>query len=399
MRSGQVFASDAADASAARFAILSVGAVGSVGSVLCDAHHRAILGETYLPGGDNGITELQSLHDFHFRRAAQTGLDFSAHRFAVDDFPDGHLAALRHDRFLGNHQRVFTLRQNQLDASEHAGLELAFRVFNASAQRGGTARTVDLRIDRIDFRPEGFSRQRIDHDFQHLAFFCQIGIFFRHAEIHLDARDVFQVDQVGAVFHIVADADVADADNAGERRPDLELGQPGLRQRELRFQYLHVGFGLVLRPFGDELLACQILVAVEVRFRDAEFGFRLQHFGLIDAGIEPHQQLAFFHLLAIAEIEPGDAARDFGSNNHRLIRTQRPDRIDIVDQAGTGNLGHVDCRRRSACRRPRAGGLFDRCLWRALRVIRIGSHRGNAERGHAGVHQSPQVHLCLNKWK
>ena len=79
-----------------------------------------------------------------------------------------------------------------------------------------------------------------------------------HAEVDLQRIDRLEVDHVGALLHVVADRHDAQADDAGERRLDLGLGEPRLGQRDRGLGDAQVVLGLVLRLARDEVALRQV---------------------------------------------------------------------------------------------------------------------------------------------
>ena len=95
-------------------------------------------------------------------------------------------------------------------------------------------------------------------------------------------------------------------------------------------------------------------------------GLGLLQLRLLQRVVELHQQLAAPHALAVAEVEPRDAAADLGAQHHALARTQAAHGLRVVVRAriastrptstGTGPLG--------AARRPPGGAVAGRVAGR-----------------------------------
>ena len=149
---------------------------------------------------------------------------------------------------------------------------------------------------------------------------------------------------------------------AVKRREDAHLGQSRLRQLQLRLGHLRIGCRRVLSARADELAACQIFAAFEVRQREVILGFHLRDFGFVQRVIERDQKLP---LRASLKADGRDAARHFGSQDHAFIRLQRADRLQVLLHGGGLDLDHFD---RSGRRRGAFRGA--RTDWRGLRCIR-----------------------------
>ena len=117
-----------------------------------------------------------------------------------------------------------------------------------------------------------------------------------------------------AFLDVVADADVAQADHAVERRLDPHPADLGLGQLDGSLLHLQRGRGVVERLLADEFLFQQFLVALVVVLRQRQIGPRLLQFRLLDGGVERDQQRAPRVTTApsrklIAAMRPGVSAR------------------------------------------------------------------------------------------
>ena len=157
------------------------------------------------------------------------------------------------------------------------------------------------------------------------------------AEVDVDGVHVLDVDDVGPVLEVVADADVADAGDAVERRQDAQPRRGGPRQGQLGLGDLEVGRALVDRTLADEVLRHQFLVALVVGLRDRQLGLGLLHLGQLQLVVELHQELAAPHPVAVAEVELRHPPADLGAQHHALARPQAAHGLGFI-----GELDHLD---------------------------------------------------------
>ncbi len=168
-----------------------------------------------------------------------------------------------------------------------------------------------------------------------------------------------QHDDAGARVrgHEIADVDLADARDAGDRRGDLREAELRLRARgrgrigcDHRFLLAHE-LALVLEILArDEVFLDELLEARECRARCAELRFvlvllgdRLVVRGLERARIDLGDEIADFYFLAFGEVDRLDLARDLRIDGHgieRLHGAERPQKDRDVFL-----LGRDDCNR------------------------------------------------------
>jgi hypothetical protein len=213
---------------------------------------------------------------------------------------------------------AFSRTPSSVRAREHAGPQLAAAVVQPGPHQQRAAIRVDLRVQRLDAGPEALSRQRID-----LNLHRQPGLHARQRALGQpvldpDLRGVLEVDEVGAVLHVVAQADEQDAGLAVERRDDPHARQLSPGQRDLGRRDLQRRRGLVDRALADEVLGDELLVALQLGPRDRRLGLGLLQLCLLQRVVQLHQQLAAPHTLAILEADARDAAADLGSQRHAL---------------------------------------------------------------------------------
>ena len=140
----------------------------------------------------------------------------------------------------------------------------------------------------------------------------------RQAEINKHAADVFNVDQVGAVFDVVADVDTANTNGAVKGREDRHARQSRIGQGQLSLCHLQTGPTLFEHPLGDKVLSDQLLIALVVGFGDRNLGHRLANFGLLKRIVELHQNLTFANLGTIAKTQRLNASGHLRAHHHAL---------------------------------------------------------------------------------
>ena len=213
-----------------------------------------------------------------------------------------------------------------------------------SAHRYRAAIGINLRVNRLDLGLEDAPRHGIELQL-HLLLALELALkTLRQFKVHIHRRQVFDVDQIGTVFDIVANVDAADTHRAIKRGDDTHAVQPGAGQRQLRLYHLHIGGALVHHALGDKALGYQLLVALEVGTRDRHLRVGLAHFGALQHVVQLHHHIALAHAGTIGKAQRHDAAGYLGAQDHVLARTHATHRLRVVLQTRDFYLGdfHAD---------------------------------------------------------
>ncbi len=163
----------------------------------------------------------------------------------------------------------------------------------------------------------------------------------RQPEVNQQGAGVFQIHQVGPVFHIVAHIHQPYAQRAVKGCQQRHAAQPGLRQGHLGLRHLQVGGAFVQYPLGDKIFGHQFLVAPVVGLRNRQLRLGLAQLGPLQCVVQLHQYLAPFDACTINKTQPLDAPRHFGPQHHALARTQGAHGLCIVLQTHRQHLGYL----------------------------------------------------------
>ena len=155
-----------------------------------------------------------------------------------------------------------------------------------------------------------------------------------HAEIDLDRIQPHQRHQVLAGVDVFADADLAQADLARERRAQGHLRQRGAGRGDARLVDAERGARAVVVGLRDQLVLAQLAGARGGAAAVLEVGAGLVERGLGEAAVEGEQRLPGGDAAAFGEMDALDAAGDLGPHHHRLVGAQAADRL----QAGAQRL-------------------------------------------------------------
>ena len=153
----------------------------------------------------------------------------------------------------------------------------------------------------------------------HLAAVAQLrDRLLRHAKVDVDRIERLERHHRVASRQVLSAVDVADAEQAGERRPDgLALDRrPDLADAGVALA--GVGDRAIELSARDDVLVEQPLHAVEVHPRQFALGFGGCQLCLLLPRVEASQQLAFVHRLARVECDELDGAGKIGTDRHAL---------------------------------------------------------------------------------
>jgi hypothetical protein len=157
------------------------------------------------------------LQNFHLTGPAAADGDLSFVRQTVAHDVHEVTIVFRHDRLLGNHQRVSRLA-HQLQRHEHARPQAAVAVVDQRADRNRARRRIDARIDAGDTAGELRVRVRSAERFDVQAGLQRGKKDFRHGEIELHHAEIVERRDHAAGIDESAEADVTQADATVERR-------------------------------------------------------------------------------------------------------------------------------------------------------------------------------------
>ncbi len=124
-------------------------------------------------------------------------------------------------------------------AREHAWPQHRVLIAHLRADHDRASGRIDQRIDRDDLAVElvlpGMASSVM---VQRLPGLHLTQVRLRDAEIDLQRIDRFEVDEIRAFLHVVADRHRPQADDAGEGCPDVRLGELGLGELHRRLRHL-----------------------------------------------------------------------------------------------------------------------------------------------------------------
>ena len=175
------------------------------------------------PAVTTSIAGGEPLDDLDAALAARAGHHLGELHLAVDDLEHELAVALRHDRLLRHAQGVLLELQEHGHPREQAGAQTLILVRHQGPHQEAPAGNVETRIDGVDLALEAVVGKGVDLDADGLADPDGGQEFLRHPEIGLHRIDRLEIDQRLTGGDVLADAHMAQADDAGERRHDMRL--------------------------------------------------------------------------------------------------------------------------------------------------------------------------------
>ena len=202
---------------------------------------------------------------------------------------------------------------------EHPRLQPAVRVRRHRFDRQRPLLGAQARRDEADLRVERLARIGIDGQRDRQTGLDQRDRLFRHGQLQAQRVDADDRGHVRAAGHVVADADDALRDQAGERRPDVGVRHRLAGHRDARPRRLERTVGLlgrvqrdlILLPGGLDLRAALVVLAlrdhllIEQRLDAVEL-----RFGVVE------RRLGVHHLRHLGRLE-------------RLVRRQPEPRLNL----------------------------------------------------------------------
>ena len=299
-----------------------------------------------MASGDHRVACLQALENLDLAREPDADLGLQPLRDLLAVGTIDHLeyqlpTALGHQRFFGHHHGAFAHAEDHPGPGEHAGLEQGAAVVHRSTNTQRPAVRVDLRIKRVDAALEHLARQRVQRQLHRLpgAHACDVALGQR--ELHVQAGQVFDADEVGTVLHVVAHLHRADAQGAIERSQHAHACGLGLGQHHLRVGHLLAGQVLVNHALADEALRQQLAAPLQVGAGDAGLRLGLLQLGLLQGVVELHQHLAALDTVAIAKPQACDTAAGLGAQHHALAGLERTDCEHFIRQRHAFGARHL----------------------------------------------------------
>src|SRR5262245_8393161 len=290
-----------------------------------DDRHLHARGQALRALGDDQVARGDALHDLDLAHLARAGLHLHQLGAAVDHAKHVAILAARHDRLLGDPDRVLAHAERELHAREHAGAQPELRVGAARARQHGARLLVHRRLDRVDRAGKARLREGVDRH-AHRQPGAQLGEEgLRHAEIELELVDLFQARDVGAGGDVRAFAHLAQPGRAGERRADLALGELGFVLALLRQRARVRRLQLVERLLADEALLAHVLAPLHALLVERRLRALRGHQRARLGGVERDQQRAALHALPLVEGDALDAPGDLGPDHDRLVGAQAAD--------------------------------------------------------------------------
>ena len=291
-------------------------------------HHR--LG---LAGGDHHVAGLQALDHLDLARHADAGGDDRFVGLAVDHGVDEAGLAFLHQGLFRHQQAAFDrVAGVQHQLGELARAQLAVGVGDLGPQLHAAAVGVDHRCDRHHLSTELLARERVHGDVDRLAGGKLRQRALGHAEVDLDRIHPDQRNQVLANADEVADADLAQADAAGERCPQCHLRQRRTGRGDARLVDRERGTGLVVVGACDQLRVGQFGGAGVGAAAVVEVGLGFVEGRPGDAGVEREQRLPGADPAAFLEMDAFDPPTDLGPDHDRLVGAQAADRLQAAAQ-------------------------------------------------------------------
>ena len=121
------------------------------------------------------------------------------------------------------------------------------------------------------------------------------------AVVHIEATDVFEVNQVSAVFDVITNVDISNAHHAVEGRDQPHALQARTRQTKLCISHLQGCGAFIQRALGQKVLSDQLLVALVIGLGYRQLGQCLLHFRTLQGVIHLNQYLTCPHTRAISK--------------------------------------------------------------------------------------------------
>ena len=334
--------------------------------------------QTLLARDDDHIAIHEALGNLYATGAANADFDFYPLRHlavffcAVNHLDDEQPWPLRHQRFLGHHQGFVALAKHRNHPRKHAGAQLHAAIVNASPHAYRAAIGINLRVNRLHDGFKFTARQRVQLNRRLLALAHLALEALGQAVVHKHRLNVFDVDNVRAVFQIIAGVDGANAGQAVKRCCDFEACRRGLRQGQLGLGHFQVSGAFVHRALGNKVLCHQLLVALVVGQSDRQLGLALLDLRRLQLVVKLHQQLALAYAIAVFEVQLRNAPADLGAHHHALARAKIAHGLGVVGELHHLDLGHLHRRwARSRCARRGSTGTRLRACgpWRRRRLL------------------------------
>ncbi len=278
-----------------------------------DADRIAVL-ETVLANHYDLFVALQSFDDLDPAGIAEAGLDGALFGLARRDDEDIRRAVGIEQRDARNGECIGAAFEHDADAREHARLQITLGVVDLEGhlERGG--RGVDHRRDEFHRGREAAAGEGVDADGSELARLEAREFALGHEHTRLEWRRIGDAKHAGADRDFLAELDVSNGDDAGERRANRAV-----RQVELRDV---VGGDLVveivLETFEGagrhQSLVVQFDLALEIPLGLGARGARLRRLQPQLAIIELCEHLAGAHVIAFLHEHAAHFAAHLGDH-------------------------------------------------------------------------------------
>ncbi len=207
-------------------------------------------------------------------------------------------------------------------AREQARAQALILVRHHGADEEAAPGNVEARIDGVDLAFEGVVREGVDLDADGLADPDGRQELLRHAEIRLDRIDGLQIDERLSGGDVLADADMAQTDDAGERRHDARLLELHAGKLDRGGVDGEIRRGLVGR-LGRRVFAAEELGGALVGLLGKlELGLGIGELGAIDRIVEREERRALLDRLAFLEVDLLETAGNLRADRHRFIGEQ-----------------------------------------------------------------------------
>ena len=216
-------------------------------------------------------------------------------------------------------------------------------VVDQRADRDRTRGRIDARVDARDLAAERRARIRGAARLDGQARLECREEDFGDGEVELDDAQIVERRDHGPRIDEAAEADVAQADAAGERRRDDAILESRTRRFDTRFVGEHGRLQLLELRFGQRARLEQLLAALVLTSAVGRGGLCGGEIGTRLVVVEFDEHVALAHLLAFSEVNRGDAVGDLGGNVHGFVRTHRAERFNLLRERLahrlTGNHG------------------------------------------------------------
>ncbi len=307
----------------------SVTAYAPMASTMETAHAVADL---ELAGGHHLIAGGKAFDDLDPALAARAGHHLGELHLAVDDLEHELAVALRHDRLLRHAQGVFLELEEHRHPREQARTQTLIGIRNHGPDQEAAAGDIETRIDGVDLALEALVGEGVDLDANGLPHPDGGQEFLRHPEIGLHRIDRLEIDQRLAGGDVFADAHMAQADDAGERRHDMRLLELHAGELDGGGADGEIGRRLVGRLGGRVFAAEQLAGSLVGLLGELELGLGVGELGAIDRIVEREERRALLDRLTLLEMDLLEAAGNLRADGDRLVGKQRADRGHLLAQ-------------------------------------------------------------------